>query len=215
MHLITHKRTADIMIFAFLKGFGTSAGLIIAIGAQNAFVLSQGVRRDHHLVVPLICSFFDALFITVGILGVGTAVAANPTLTLAAAWGGAAFLFWYGTGSFRSAIKGGHLETNEGEATSLKKAVLTTLAVTLLNPHFYLDTLVLMGSISGQIPLTERPWFGVGAAMASFVWFFLLSIAGKLLAPLFKKQIAWRILDTLVGVTMWSIALSLLFNLAR
>lgn len=202
------------MIFAFLKGFGTSAGLIIAIGAQNAFVLSQGVRRDHHLVIPLICSFFDALLITVGILGVGTAVASNPALTKAAAWGGAAFLFWYGTGSFRSAIKGGSLETEGNGSTPLKKAVLTTLAVTLLNPHVYLDTLVLMGSISGQIPLSQRPWFGVGAALASFVWFFVLSLGGNLLAPLFKKQAAWRILDTFVGIIMWSIALSLLVNLA-
>lgn len=201
------------MIFAFLKGFGTSAGLIIAIGAQNAFVLSHGVRRDHHLVIPLICSFFDALLITVGILGVGTAVASNPVLAKAAAWGGAAFLFWYGIGSFRSAIKGGHLETEGSGSTPLKKAVLTTLAVTLLNPHVYLDTLVLMGSISGQIPLDQRPWFGVGAALASFVWFFALSLGGNLLAPLFKKQAAWRILDTLVGIIMWSIALSLLLNM--
>ncbi|BCS97286.1 amino acid transporter [Desulfoluna limicola] len=205
---------ADIMIFAFLTGFGTSAGLIIAIGAQNAFVLSQGVRRNHHLVIPLICSFFDALLITVGILGVGTAVASNPALTKAAAWGGAAFLFWYGAGSFRSALKGGHLEADDRGSTSLKKAVLTTLAVTLLNPHVYLDTLVLMGSISGQIPLAERPWFGIGAAMASFVWFFILSLGGNLLAPLFRKQVAWRILDTLVGIIMWSIALSLVVNLA-
>lgn len=202
------------MIFAFLKGFGTSAGLIIAIGAQNAFVLSQGVRRDHHLVIPLICSFFDALLITVGILGVGTAVAANPVLTQAAAWGGAAFLFWYGANAFRSAVKGGNLEAREGGATPLRKAVLATLAVTLLNPHVYLDTVVLMGSLSGQLPVTQRPWFGMGAAIASFVWFFTLSLGGNLLAPLFQKEAAWRILDTLVGLIMWAIALSLIANLA-
>lgn len=201
------------MMFAFLKGFGTSAGLIIAIGAQNAFVLSQGVRRNHHLIIPLICSFFDALLITIGILGVGSAVASHPALTTTAAWGGAAFLFWYGIGSFRSAIKGGHLDADGGGAMGLKKAIFATLAVTLLNPHVYLDTLLLMGSISGQIPIADRPWFGVGAAMASFFWFFLLSLCGNLLAPLFKKQAAWRILDSLVGVTMWTIAFSLLYNL--
>lgn len=200
------------MIFAFLKGFGTSAGLIIAIGAQNAFVLSQGVRRNHHLVIPLICSLFDALLITVGIFGVGQAVAAHPALTQGAAIGGAAFLFWYGTSAFRSAMKGGHLDVEKGGNTGLKKAILTTLAVTLLNPHVYLDTLVIMGSISGQIPLNNRPWFGVGAALASFFWFFILSLGGKCLAPLFKKESAWRILDTLVGITMWAIALSLLLK---
>ncbi|WP_300667360.1 LysE/ArgO family amino acid transporter [Desulfoluna sp.] len=202
------------MLLPFFKGFGTSAGLIIAIGAQNAFVLSQGVRRNHHLVIPLICSFFDALLITVGILGVGTAMASHPALTRAAAWGGAAFLFWYGAGSFRSAYRGGNLETEEGGSTTLKKAVLTTLAVTLLNPHVYLDTLVFMGGISSQFPLDQRPWFGFGAVMASFVWFFVLSLGGNLLAPLFKKKAAWRILDSLVGLIMWSIALSLLISLA-
>lgn len=202
------------MLFPFLKGFGTSAGLIIAIGAQNAFVLSQGVKRNHHVVIPFICSVFDALLITVGILGVGTAVASHPVLTQATAWGGAAFLFWYGAGSFRSAMKGGSLEAGDGGPTPLKKAVLATLAVTLLNPHVYLDTLVLMGGISGQYPLAQRPWFGVGAATASVTWFFALSLGGNLLAPLFKKRAAWRILDTLVGLTMWGIACSLLTGLA-
>ncbi|MCG8473051.1 MAG: LysE/ArgO family amino acid transporter [Desulfobacterales bacterium] len=201
------------MFFAFLKGFGTGAGLIIAIGAQNAYVLSQGVRRNHHIPIALICTFFDALLITIGILGVGTAIASHPALTHVAAWGGAAFLFWYGLGSFRSAFKGGALETNDDERTTLKKAVLTTLAVTLLNPHVYLDTLVLMGSISGQFPLVQRPWFGVGAALASFVWFMLLSLGGNLLAPFFKKEVAWKILDTAVGITMWAIGISLLINL--
>ncbi|SCX81834.1 LysE/ArgO family amino acid transporter [Desulfoluna spongiiphila] len=202
------------MLFPFLKGFGTSAGLIIAIGAQNAFVLSQGVRRNHHLVIPLICSFFDALLITVGILGVGTAVASHPLLTRIAAWGGAAFLFWYGACAFRSALRGGNLETEDAGRTPLKTAILATLAVTLLNPHVYLDTLVLMGGISGQYPLEQRPWFGLGAATASFAWFFLLSLGGNLLAPFFKKQAAWRILDSLVGLIMWGIAFSLLINMA-
>ena len=201
------------MIFAFLKGFGTSAGLIIAIGAQNAYVLSQGVRRNHHIPIALICSFFDALLITIGILGVGTAIASNPMLTKIAGWGGAAFLFWYGFGSFKSAFKGGALQTNGQENATLKKAVLTTLAVTLLNPHVYIDTIVLMGSISGQFSVPERPWFGFGAALASFSWFMLLSLGGKALAPFFKKEKAWRILDSTIGATMWVIALSLIFKL--
>lgn len=198
------------MLITFLKGFGTGSGLIIAIGAQNAFVLSQGVKKKHYIIIPLICAVCDALLIGLGVTGVGTLIAASKPLSMAAGIGGALFLFFYGLGSFKSAIKGGSLETDDALLTSLKTAVLTTLAVTLLNPHVYIDTIILLGSIAGQFHPPGHLYFGLGAMVASFVWFFSLSLGGKLLAPLFKRQISWRILDSLVGCTMWMIAVSII-----
>ncbi len=198
------------MLLTFLKGFGTGAGLIIAIGAQNAFVLSQGVKKRHFLVIPFICALCDALLIILGVTGTGTLIASNKTLSLVAGIGGAAFLFFYGVRAFRSAIRGGSLSADQATESSLKVAVLTTLAVTLLNPHVYIDTIILLGSISSQFTPPGHLVFGAGAALASFVWFFSLSLGGRMLAPVFKKESAWRILDTLVGIIMWAIALSVL-----
>jgi L-lysine exporter family protein LysE/ArgO len=201
------------MLLTFLKGFGAGGGLIIAIGAQNAFVLSQGVRKNHYIVIPLICAVCDALLIVLGVTGVGTIIASSKTLSLIAGIGGAIFLFLYGIGSFRSAIKGGALSTSQKAATSLKQAVFTTLAVTLFNPHVYLDTIVLLGSISSQFKQPGHLFFGAGAVLASFVWFFSLSLGGKMLAPFFTKELSWRVLDTIVGIVMWAIALSVVKGL--
>lgn len=198
------------MLLPFIQGFGMGGGLIVAIGAQNAFVLTQGVRRNYHLHVALICAFSDALLISLGVLGMGTAVASSPELARWMGWGGAAFLAWYGFGSFRSAVRGGHLDTQDGQALPLRAVVLTTLAVTYLNPHAYLDTLVLVGGTSGQFEGMGRYLFGAGAVTASFTWFFTLTLGGRLLAPVFTRPMAWRVLDTLVGLTMWIIAASLL-----
>jgi len=199
-------------ITPFLQGFGASGGLIVAIGAQNAFVLSQGVRGNHHLVVAMLCIFCDAVFITAGVAGVGGAVSANPSLGQWVAWGGAGFLFLYGCGSLRSALKGGNLETSDQAALSLGAAIATTFAVTLLNPHFYLDTVVLLGGISSRFYGDNRLFFWAGALCASTLWFICLSLGGRMLAPLFNKQISWRILDSLVWVTMWTIAASLILQ---
>jgi len=200
---------------AFLQGFGLGGGLIIAIGAQNAFVLSQGVRRNYPLQTAVVCSFCDALLMIVGISGIGALVATNPQLAQLATWGGAAFLIWYGSRSFRSALQGGALQTNEQQSLSRRKLLMTTLALTLLNPHVYLDTVVLVGSISGQLAASERYLFGAGAISASILWFFFLSFGAGLLAPLFRKQIAWRCLDGFVCLTMWVIAGSLLWPEVR
>lgn len=200
------------MIIPFLQGFGASGGLIVAIGAQNAYLLSQSVRRRYPLIIASICAVCDALFITAGVAGVGTVVAGNPKLVQIAAWGGALFLIWYGWNAFRSALRGGTLESDGAAATSLRSAVLTTLAVTLLNPHVYIDTILLLGGISGQFQGTGRLMFGVGAVSASFVWFFSLGFGGRFLAPLFRKPGAWRILDGAICAVMWSIAASLVFN---
>lgn len=185
-------------------------GLIVAIGAQNAFVLTQGVRRNHHLAVALLCILCDGILIGLGVTGVGSLVASSPTLAQGAAWGGAAFLTWYGFNSFMAAIRGGSLGESEETGKTLKHTLMVTLAVTLLNPHVYLDTMVLMGSVSGQFAQPERYVFGLGAFTASTVWFFLLSFGGQMLAPAFRREITWRILDGLVCLTMWSIAASLI-----
>jgi len=200
------------MISPFMQGFGTGGGLIVAIGAQNAFVLSQGVRRNHHFIIALICIVCDAVFISAGVAGFGTAVSANPTLSQWVAWGGAGFLFFYGWRSLRSAIRGGSLDTNDRAIRSLKAAIITTLAVTLLNPHFYLDTVILLGGVSSQFQGENRLYFWVGAVSASTLWFICLSLGGQMLAPLFKKQISWRILDSVVCATMWVIAVSLILH---
>lgn len=201
------------MLLTFLKGFGAGGGLIIAIGAQNAFVLSQGVRKNHIILIPLICAVCDALLIALGVTGMGTLIASSKPLSLAAGIGGAVFLFIYGIGSFKSAYKGGSLSASQKAESSLKSIIFTTLAVTLFNPHVYLDTVVLLGSISSQFQQPGHLFFGAGAILASFIWFFSLSIGGRMLAPLFTKESSWRILDTLVGIIMWAIALSVLKGL--
>lgn len=198
------------MLLTFLTGMGTGGGLIMAIGAQNAFVLSQGVRKNHIILIPLICAVCDAVLVTIGVAGVGTYIASSQVLSQVAGIGGALFLFCYGIGSFRSAVKGQHLDADQKVGTSLKAAVLTTLAVTLLNPHVYIDTILLLGSIASQFQDPGHLVFGAGAVMASFVWFFGLSLGSRLLAPLFKKELSWRILDTLVGIIMWAVAISVL-----
>ncbi len=200
------------MMAPFLQGFGTGGGLIVAIGAQNAFVLSQGVRRNHHLIIALICIVCDAVFITAGVAGFGGAVSTSPALSQLAAWGGAGFLFFYGLGSLRSALRGGCLDTGSQALRTLKTAIITTLSVTLLNPHFYLDTVILLGGVSSQFQGESRLYFWIGAVSASTLWFISLSLGGQMLAPLFRKQIAWRILDSLVWVTMWAIAVSLILH---
>ncbi|MGE4422385.1 MAG: LysE/ArgO family amino acid transporter [Pseudodesulfovibrio sp.] len=194
----------------FIQGYAMGGGLIVAIGAQNAFVLTQGVRRNHHLAVAALCILCDGLLIGLGVTGVGTVVASNPTLGLVAAWGGAAFLAWYGLGALRAALRGGSMETRREVELGLRRTLALTLAVTLLNPHVYLDTVVLMGSVSGQYPGTARYAFGLGAFAASTTWFLGLSLGGQVLAPLFSRDLTWRVLDGAVCLTMWTIAASLL-----
>ncbi len=200
------------MIAPFIQGFATGGGLIVAIGAQNAFVLSQGVRRNHHLTIALVCIICDALLISAGVAGFGTAVSTNPPRSQVVTWAGAGFLFFYGLRSMRSALRGGRLETSDQMVKTLKAAIITTLAVTLLNPHVYLDTVFLLGSVSSQLHGQSRLFFWVGAVSASTLWFISLSLGGQMLAPLFRKRISWRILDTLVCATMWILAVSLILH---
>ncbi|WP_205749211.1 LysE/ArgO family amino acid transporter [Desulfopila sp. IMCC35008] len=200
------------MMTIFLQGLGTGAGLIIAIGAQNAFVLSQGVRKQYVWIVAMICAVCDGVLIFSGAAGVGKMVATNSILKEITAWGGALFLFYYGIRSLQSAIAGGALERSveRGKSDTITKVVGATLAVTLLNPHVYLDTLVLVGSISGQFGEQGRYVFALGASTASFLWFFSLGGGGVILAPVFESEKAWRLLDITVWLVMWGIAVQLL-----
>ncbi len=205
----------DNFILSFLKGFGTGAGLIIAIGAQNAFVLKQGLKKNHLFATALFCSLVDALLIGLGVGGFGEILTSSKPLLFIAKWGGAAFLFWYGLRAFRSIFLSESLDAknaHEPSSHSLKKILLTLTAVSLLNPHVYLDTVVLLGSIGAQFEPSERPFFAMGAMFASLVWFFGLCYGARLLAPLLKNARSWKIIDFAIGCTMWAIALSLLFS---
>jgi len=195
---------------AFMTGMVTSAGLIIAIGAQNAYLLTQSVRRNHHITIAIICAFFDVLLITVGVAGVGAFLASSPVLMKVAAWGGASFLFVYGFLALKSAFSDNALTIMNKTDDSLKKVVFTTLAVTLLNPHVYIDTVVLMGGISAQFEEGNRMMFGIGAALSSVIWFAILAFAGVKLAPIFSKPFTWRMLDVSVGTVMWAVAATLI-----
>lgn len=196
------------MLTSFLPGFALSLTLIMAIGAQNAFVLRQGLRREHVLAVVLVCATSDAILITAGVAGFGALAEAAPWFGPLMRYGGAAFLLWYGWRNAVSAWQGGEALETEGQSTrSSGKAILTLLALTWLNPHVYLDTLVLLGSISAQYP--DRMSFGIGAALASFVFFFALGYGARLLAPLFAKPRSWQVLDAVIAVTMWAIAIKL------
>ncbi|RDE19027.1 amino acid transporter [Motiliproteus coralliicola] len=190
----------------FFTGLATSAGLIIAIGAQNAFVLSQGVRRQYHWPIAGVCSLLDTILIVLGIAGMGVLISESPLILTLVTWGGVAFLLWYGANALKAALKPATLETQQRGLSSLRSALLTTLALSLLNPHVYLDTVVLLGSIGGRYPEAERFWFGAGAALFSCIWFFALSLGARWLAPLFKKPVAWQILDGLVCAMMWTLA---------
>ncbi len=195
---------------AFLQGMGTGAGLIIAIGAQNVFVLSRGVRKQYNWLVALICSLCDALLICLGVAGVGSVVAAHPLLRDLAGWAGALFLAWYGWRALRAAIAVESMEITDESFSSRRAVVAATFAVTLLNPHVYLDTLVLLGGIGGQFTGPGRYLFAFGACSASLIWFYSLSLCGVILAPLFQTKTAWRVLNGSVCLTMWTIAVQLL-----
>ena len=203
------------MFAACLQGFTLSAGLIIAIGGQNAFVLRQGLRREYVFTVCTICFVCDAVLIVLGVCGVGALVASSPHLISIARWAGATFLFGYGALTFRSAFMSSTLQIDNSINSSqgLQWVVATTFVLTLLNPHVYLDTIVLLGSIAGQLDSHERLAFAAGAVSASLIWFYGLGYGARILAPVFSKPAAWRILDLMIGIIMWVIAGSLLWPL--
>ena len=197
---------------ALLQGFLVSGGLIVAIGAQNAFVLKQGLRRWQVLPIVLTCFLCDFSLMTLGVFGLGTLIGASRVASVALALVGALFLAVYGARAFRAAWRGGATMSADGTeaAGSTQQTVLLTLAITLLNPHVYLDTVVIVGGIAGTLSPAAKVLFLCGAVAASALWFFALGFGARLLLPLFRRPLTWRVLDAVIGVVMWAIAFSLL-----
>tara|TARA_R110000737_G_scaffold84231_2_gene116723 strand:+ start:736 stop:1338 length:603 start_codon:yes stop_codon:yes gene_type:complete len=196
---------------AYWAGFGLGLSLILAIGAQNAFVLRQGILRQHVLAVVLACALSDALLIAAGVAGFGRLVTALPWLSEVMRLGGAAFLLVYGALALRNALRGGDaLEAASGPAPSLLQTLAICLTLTWANPHVYLDTVVLLGAVAADYD--DRTSFAIGAMTASIVFFTTLGFGARLLAPVFRKAMAWRVLNASVALVMWSIAASLLLG---
>lgn len=198
----------------FIQGFLVCGGLIIAIGAQNAFVLKQGLLKNNILPIILTCFACDFVLISLGVLGLGSMISESQMATVALAIVGTLFLTVYGARAFRSAYRGNstlELSHDNHVQQSTWKAIATTLAITLLNPHVYLDCFAIIGGIAGTIPADSKIFFLAGALCTSLLWFFGLGYGARLLIPFFKRSITWRILDGMIGLVMWAIA----FNLAK
>ena len=192
---------------AFTTGFVLGATLIVAIGAQNAFVLRQGIRKEHVAAIVAFCALSDLLLIGAGVAGLAGILGDSPTLVALLTIAGSAFLVWYGIKALRRALFPQSLRAAAGgEPLSLANAMAQAAGFTLLNPHVYLDTVLLMGSIGTRQPPDMRIWFVGGAACASGVWFTTLGFGARLLAPIFARPRAWQVLDSVVGLTMLSLA---------
>ncbi|EKO3513096.1 amino acid transporter [Vibrio fluvialis] len=197
-----------------LQGFGFGATMIIPIGAQNAYVLNQGIKRNHHLTTATICSFLDIFFISLGIFGGGAILSQSELLLTLVTVGGIAFLTFYGLQSWKSAFTAQSEENATTTTARGRRAViLGTLAVTVLNPHLYLDTVVILGSIGGQFEGNDRLSFAIGTIMASFVWFYSLSIGAAKLAPTLSRPRVKQAIDIGVALMMFGIAIALTKNL--
>jgi len=195
---------------ALLQGFAIGGGLIIAIGAQNAFVLRQALTKRHVLLVVLFCALTDALLVTLGAVGLHLIARGSDAMLLLIAIVGSAFLFWQGLAAARRALRPGMLEPGLGSAQTARQALAMVAAVTLLNPHVYLDTMIFVGGISASYAPRLQPWFVAGVIISSFAWFFSLGYGARALSPLFCNPKAWRMLDIGIAVVMWLIAVQLL-----
>lgn len=195
---------------AFFYGLSIGFSLILAIGAQNAFVLKQGLKKQYVFWVCLICSLSDAILMSLGVTGFAKVIEQYPEIVSIAKYLGAAFLFWYGFANFKSAFANRDaLKPIGADEESLAKVIIICLSFTWLNPHVYLDTLVLIGSISTQFA-DDKYQFAAGAILASFIFFFSLGFGARFLRPIFEKPKSWMILEFVIGIVMWSIAVSLL-----
>ncbi|ANP65782.1 LysE/ArgO family amino acid transporter [Vibrio sp. Vb1554] len=195
-------------LWVLLQGFGLGASMIIPIGAQNAYVLNQGIKRNHHLTTATICSVLDMIFISLGIFGGGAILSQNEILLTSMTLGGIAFLSFYGLLSLKSAFKPESESESKGEivARGRRTVILGALAVTVLNPHLYLDTVVILGSIGGQFEGHDRIAFALGTILASFVWFYTLSIGAAKLGPTLSKPKVKKTIDIAIAMMMFTIA---------
>lgn len=196
----------------FVQGFATGLALIVAIGSQNAYVLRQGILRQHVLPLVLFCALSDGLLILAGIGGAGLLIRDNAALMTLSRYGGALFLVAYGVLAARRAWQGAPMPTDTSGGATLAAALAACFAFTFLNPHVYLDTVVLLGALANQRPDPERWVFGAGAVSASLCWFAALGFGARFLAPLFAQVLAWRVLDGLIALTMWALAAMLLLG---
>lgn len=194
----------------FLNGLGLGASLIMAIGAQNAHVLRVGVRRQHVALTVATCILIDVVLIAAGVAGMGALIQDSPLLMGLARWGGAAFLVWYGLRSWASMLRADALEVKPGAVPlGLQRALISVLALSLLNPHVYLDTLVLLGTLGGNYPEHQRASFAVGAMTASLLWFTALGFGATRLAGVFGRPLAWKCIEGLTGAVMLTLAAGL------
>ncbi len=197
---------------SFVTGFSLGASLIMAIGAQNAFVLRQGLRREHVAAVVVVCALLDVVLMAVGVMGLGALLGDRPRLIQAATLGGVVVLAWYACQAFRRALHPHSLSAQPGgQAVPVRQVVGQALSISLLNPHVYLDTVLLVGSVGAQQPAGAQGAFLLGSGLSSVLWFAGLGFGARLLSPLFARAVAWRVLDLLVGLTMAWIA----FDLAK
>jgi L-lysine exporter family protein LysE/ArgO len=214
--MTTSLATASLALSVSLQGLALSLGLIVAIGAQNAFVLRQGLRREHVGSVVLFCAMADALLIAAGVMGMAQALGESPGLARALALAGAIFLAVYGWRALRRARHPAHLKAAAGgDGLSRGAALAQAAAFTLLNPHVYLDTVLLVGSIGAQQPAALRGWFMAGASSASLFWFGLLGFGARWLAPWFARPKAWQVLDGLIGLTMLGLSCLLVMHAVK
>ncbi|WOZ78215.1 arginine exporter ArgO [Kosakonia sacchari] len=200
------------MLSYYFQGLMLGAALILPLGPQNAFVMNQGIRRQYHIMTAALCTLSDVLLICAGIFGGSALLMQSPWLLALVTWGGVAFLLWYGFGALKTAF-GSTIELANAEAMRQGRwrIIATMLAVTWLNPHVYLDTFVVLGSLGGQLDAEPKRWFALGTVSASFLWFFSLALLAAWLAPRLRTVQAQRVINTLVGLVMWFIA----FQLAR
>jgi L-lysine exporter family protein LysE/ArgO len=194
----------------YFQGIALGAALILPLGPQNAFVMNQGIRRQYHLMIASLCALSDIILICGGIFGGSAILMQSPWLLALVTWGGVAFLLWYGWGALRTAMSSNvELASAEVLKQGRWKIVVTMLAVTWLNPHVYLDTFVVLGSLGGQLADEAKRWFALGTISASILWFYGLATLAAWLAPRLRTAKAQRIINGVVGVVMWVIAAQL------
>lgn len=200
------------MLAAALSGFLTGLSLIVAIGAQNAFVLRSGLRRRHVGLVVAVCALSDLILIAAGVAGIGTLVEHAPVVLVVVRGLGGAFLIGYGLLAARRAVRGEHLEAAADRQLSTSATLAAAVAFTWLNPHVYLDTVLLVGSVASTHGVQGRWWFAAGAGFASISWFTALGYGARALTPVFRRRNAWRVLDGAIAVVMLTLAASLLIG---
>jgi len=194
----------------YLQGLMLGAALILPLGPQNAFVMNQGIRRQYHIMTALLCTLSDVALICAGVFGGSALLMQSPWLLALVTWGGVLFLLWYGFGALKTAFSPDiDLENAQALRQGRGQIIATMLAVTWLNPHVYLDTFVVLGSLGGQLAEMPKRWFALGTISASFFWFFSLALLAAWLAPRLRTATAQRVINSLVGLVMWFIALKL------